>query len=491
MDSLTLLEKQFRGFEQPTPTDDSANFDNPFTEWGDDDIRYQREFGLGEYGCKSLQEYFGEKRVTRKPNTYEQLAREMGWSHACAIVDQVIKDYGEAWKQDFMVSTLNAEQPSEKTIREKGLELAIQRYEECNVVYGFIVNSLRQKIETETDINTLNRYQKLLQQLTRPILRFPDEPDGNHGKYFLPSSHEFQISPMSSPIGYALPRIAILMMGNRNDNGVCDSNKISTTEEEINNAIEKAESSIELMFIMAERAINLGVDPEEIIYHMLPYHKLEEENCRRLFNCIYDEMIRQEEGTPLYPNLANAYSSLLPGIMKLRGIVKLPIDISRGDNSEQIAGKELTKEEKVEILLGRCIFCPGNQESLSLEDQLAKLDEEMLLKLIELTSCKGVPVWAKKTHKDGPTLEFLLPTTTKTGKLKIQTIKESSPTSTPIITWLEYTGRGGMVSSQVSLEKDANFRIPGLSFDLDIKSQIFLAGPRSDPRFANLNFNEV
>ena len=134
-------------------------------------------------------------------------------------------------------------------------------------------------------------------------------------------------------------------MGNRNDNGVCDSNKISTTEEEINNAIEKAESSIELMFIMAERAINLGVDPEEIIYHMLPYHKLEEENCRRLFNCIYDEMIRQEEGTPLYPNLANAYSSLLPGIMKLRGIVKLPIDISRGDNSEQIAGKELTKEE--------------------------------------------------------------------------------------------------------------------------------------------------
>ena len=55
----------------------------------DSKIRYGREFGqgtvLGDHGDDFFQ----------KP--LEQQVKEMGWSHACPVVDEVILNYGQSW----------------------------------------------------------------------------------------------------------------------------------------------------------------------------------------------------------------------------------------------------------------------------------------------------------------------------------------------------------------------------------------------------------
>ena len=100
------------------------------------ELKGGREFGrstlLGDNGAD-----FFNKSLTDQ-------VTEMGWSHACPVVDEVAKEYGPEW--------------------------TLKRYAECNFVFGLIVESAR-------DLNP-----ELYRQLTSPVPRLEGEKPGKEFK---------------------------------------------------------------------------------------------------------------------------------------------------------------------------------------------------------------------------------------------------------------------------------------------------------------------
>lgn len=105
----------------------------------------------------------------------------------------------------------------------------------------------------------------------------------------VPSSHDRQMSPLSTPWGYALPRVFIEQAGRREQR---TWKRYSKAIDFLEKAIQKSETPIELLAIFSELAIKTDADPVLILGHIFAPGIVLEENCRTMYNQIA-EMLRR------------------------------------------------------------------------------------------------------------------------------------------------------------------------------------------------------
>lgn len=205
------------------------------------EIKYNRMFGRGRT--------FGDN-----PNFLDKSIRqqviEIGWSHACPVVNDVVRDFGSEW--------------------------TLHRYAECNFVFGVILEIARK--------SKLNLYGQLIQ----PVRRLEnEEPRRGLDTRFIPSDFHIQMSPLSTPWGYALPRVAIEQMGRGERNKDRTQEKILNAVDTISKAIEISDTPIDLLVNLAEMVLDdESVDQKAVLAHILSQSKLNEEGCITLFKQI-------------------------------------------------------------------------------------------------------------------------------------------------------------------------------------------------------------
>jgi hypothetical protein len=128
------------------------------------DIRFDRLFGKGKLFPEGtdLDQFFALP--------FERQAEIMGWSHACPVVDSVIREYGKEWASEHPEAT-------EEQIFEQGAVMTLRRYAECNFVYGMILdNANKNNIELAEAIST-------------PVQRLEGEPFGIENMKYVPDSY--------------------------------------------------------------------------------------------------------------------------------------------------------------------------------------------------------------------------------------------------------------------------------------------------------------
>lgn len=230
----------------------------------------ERQFGRGDI-------FGGDQNFLDLP-IEEQVVR-LGWSHACPIVDQVIRDYGPEWTR--------------------------QRYAECNFIFGLVVESAK-------DLNP-----QLAQKLTMAVPRLPDEPPGIFDPRFTPEIHKSEMSPLSTLWGYAIPRVITEEMGRGKNNEDRTSERMLKALEIVDEIIKESESPIELAVKLSEAVSKSKADPKAVLGHLLAANLLEEENCRTMFETTAKKM---KESAPV---LNKVYESLSGQEKKELGIAIL------------------------------------------------------------------------------------------------------------------------------------------------------------------------
>ena len=108
----------------------------------------------------------------------------MGWSHACPVIGAVIEAYGGG---------------------EEGMKKTLKRYAECNFMFGLVKD-------------TTSKNPILLQQLMSPTARLPFEQVGHAEAERTPDNHDTEMSPLSTPASYAIPRVLIEVIRSAGDN---------------------------------------------------------------------------------------------------------------------------------------------------------------------------------------------------------------------------------------------------------------------------------
>lgn len=223
------------------------------------ELKAGREFGrstfLGEQGAN----FFNKPLVDQ--------VTEMGWSHACPVIDEVIKDYGPEW--------------------------TLKRYAECNFVFGLVVESAR-------DLNP-----KLYEQLTTPVARLEGEKPGREFKQeLIPDGFYEKMSPLSTPWGYAIPRVVIEEMGRGENNKDRTPKRLLKSLSMIDKAVKTSKTPVELLVKLSEQSARLDADPKAVLSHVLANGILVEEGCKTMFDEIKAKIDKSA------PTIKQAYDSM-------------------------------------------------------------------------------------------------------------------------------------------------------------------------------------
>lgn len=224
--------------------------------------RFGRDFGtgtlLGDAGIHFFQE------------PVEKQVYEMGWSHACPVVDRVVQKYEPEW--------------------------AVRRYAECNFIFGLVVESAK-------DLNP--KLAKLLEKPTKRI-KYEEPGEGNYNPDLVPESFHSEMAPLSTPWGYAIPRVLIEQMGRGDNNKDRTQEKMLKALNLIDKSVKTSHTPIELLVKLAESVANLDANPETVLYHTLSVDILREEGCRNLFGEIMRKIDKHA------PTLRKTYNSMTP-----------------------------------------------------------------------------------------------------------------------------------------------------------------------------------
>lgn len=234
------------------------------------ELKGGREFGrsatLGPEGTDFLDKPLSEQVI------------EMGWSHACPVVDEVIKEYGPEW--------------------------TLKRYAECNFVFGLIVESAK-------DLNP-----DLYRQLTTPTPRIEGEKPGREFKpELIPDNFYKEMSPLSTPWGYALPRVIIEEMGRGENNKDRTQKRILKSLNLIDKTVKSSKTPIELLVKMSEAVVKLDANPKDVLSHVLANGILIEEGTKTMFDEIKSRIDR------FAPVLRETYNAMSEEDRKAAGII--------------------------------------------------------------------------------------------------------------------------------------------------------------------------
>lgn len=229
-----------------------------------------REFGFGTF--------LGDSNETFFDKSLNEQVVEMGWSHACPVVDEVAKEYGPEW--------------------------TLKRYAECNFVFGLVVESAR-------DLNP-----DLYKLLTTPVPRLENELPGRSFKLdLIPESFLSKMSPLSTPWGYAIPRVIIEEMGRGKNNSERTPERLLKALDIIDVKVESSKTPIELLVKLAEHVSVLDADPKAILSHTLALGILQEEGCMTMFKEIKQQIDKYA------PTLRNLYNTMSPAERTKEGII--------------------------------------------------------------------------------------------------------------------------------------------------------------------------
>lgn len=232
--------------------------------------RARREFGFGTFLGDS-----GEGFVNK---SLKDQVLEMGWSHACPVVDEVAKEYGPEW--------------------------TLKRYAECNFVFGLVTEAAR-------DLNP-----ELYKLLITPVLRLNNElPEGQFKPNLIPESFYKEMSPLSTPWGYAIPRVIIEEMGRGENNLNRTPKRILRALSLIDKAVKSSKTPIELLVKLAESVSRFDADPRAVLSHTLATGILQEEGCKSIF----DEI--KERIDIFAPVLKRIYDTISPEERIKEGII--------------------------------------------------------------------------------------------------------------------------------------------------------------------------
>lgn len=231
------------------------------------ELRGGREFGRGTF--------LGDKDTGFLEAPLAQKVIEMGWSHACPVVNEVTKDYGPEW--------------------------TLKRYSECNFVFGLITESAK-------DLNP-----ELHKQLTTSVTRLEGEVPGKEFRPDLvPSNFHEEMSPLSTPWGYALPRVVIEEMGRGTDR---NQKRILKSLSLIDKAVKTSKTPNELLVKLAEQVSKQDANPKAVLSHVLSNGILVEEGCRTMFRDIKQEIDKSA------PTLRQTYNSMSAEGRNSEGII--------------------------------------------------------------------------------------------------------------------------------------------------------------------------
>lgn len=232
--------------------------------------------------------------------TPRQRAYVSAWRHACPQPDGVIKYYGEAWRD----SQPDFDSIPQEIVTEHGIQMTRQRYDECDFVFRQIIG------ETAKVFNPA-----LYLQLTDPTPRLQNELMGFHEPGRVPPSHESEMSPLSTLVGFALPRAFIELAG-RGKNRTAD--RYIAAIDILEDHILHSQTPAELLAKLTESAVIRGVDPDTILCHVLEPGILKEENN-------VTEYLRVADALAAYaPFTWNHYLSMSPEHRDFSGIINVP-----------------------------------------------------------------------------------------------------------------------------------------------------------------------
>lgn len=202
------------------------------------------DFGTGRTGTEILDLF---------QTSYRLRTRLLGIFHACPRPDEVMDEYD------------TPERP----------ERTFERYFSCNAWHEWAILGQSKRLNPE-----------LYDLLVTPVPRLPGEPVGVYEPKAVPPSHKYQMSPLSTPWGYALSRVLIEQFG-RDEN--CSGARINEGLEILTEVIQMSQTPIELLANLAEIVTTRGqADPTEVLNHILAPGILNEENCRTMFREIVD-----------------------------------------------------------------------------------------------------------------------------------------------------------------------------------------------------------
>ncbi len=222
------------------------------------------------------------------------------WRHACPQPDMVVKYYGDAWKNT---------QPDpmsipEVIVIEHGIRITRERYDECDFVYKQWICDMTEK-----------HNKPLYKQLTSITKRLSGEPMGIHETGRIPQTHEQEMSPLSTLVGFSLPRVFIEIAG-RGSNRT--AGKYFNALDILETHIRDSQTPVELLARMTESAIANGVEPNTVLSHVLEPGILREENN-------HTEYMQVGQALSVYaPSAWRYYVSITPTEREAAGMINLP-----------------------------------------------------------------------------------------------------------------------------------------------------------------------
>ena len=153
-----------------------------------------------------------------------------------------------------------------------GFDWATKRYASCDFWTGTIWDELDEAGKS-----------RLLKKLQTPIRR-PKYMLGKYERNNVPNSYREWISPLSTPWGYALPRVFIEGLGGHG-NGTLEGllNTTDSLDKTIASIDGRSTNQIEFLVDFAENVVEQGVNPQALLSHILPQELLEESNPVKWF----------------------------------------------------------------------------------------------------------------------------------------------------------------------------------------------------------------
>lgn len=240
-------------------------------------LQMAKSFDIDKF---TLPENFGRGTFLGNDASIDDLSPEnrlivSAWRHACPRRNEVSRKYGTEWTR--------------------------QRYDECDFVFSsLIVEHSRNK-------------PGLYQQLTASVKRLLGEPMGYHEDNTVPEFHKSEMSPLSTPWGYALPRIFIEQSGRGKER---NWERYDKALDILDEAIYLSDTPIELLANLGKLAVDGDAKVDAVVNHIFEAGILDEENCRTMYNQIA-EMIQQKA-----PKLWTYYSSLSIEKRRSEGLIE-------------------------------------------------------------------------------------------------------------------------------------------------------------------------
>jgi len=190
--------------------------------------------------------------------TAEVRTEAMAHFHACPVRERVVAMFGNDW--------------------------TFKRYLECNHIHKHEL--LDEALKTNFD---------LYKQLISPIKRLEGElPDQTINPANIPPSYDTEMSPLSAPTGYAPSRIILvwagIKAGVKDSSGTNSKERVAVIKNKLKELVSRAKDPIELTLAIAEEAIKMDADSEQIIGHLMSLDILKEQGCKTMYKEILTRM---------------------------------------------------------------------------------------------------------------------------------------------------------------------------------------------------------